>query len=282
MRSSLFALALVALSFSAQGRTYGPYPDETYTECKPAKPTRQAIILIHGNWTSGSNRQANIIQLCNAFAAKGIHAFNINYRLIYTTHWPAMFQDIQTAIRWVRSRGFTKVGVGGTSAGGTLSLMAGAVQANNVSPSTDPLSEVLLYPGFSPKADFVVSMSGPPDMAGFIRLRGADAVLLGIPLPRGIAEASVSPLTYVTGAMAPTIILQGLKDPNIPNWMMDELLTVLKDKGVVYQVQYYRGGHVFLGLPAENVSACTDEAIEFAKFLKPRPNNYGKCEGPVQ
>jgi acetyl esterase/lipase len=281
VRRLIVVLPLLAAPLWAHADpTYGPYSDETYIECKPAKPTYQAIVLIHGNWATGSNKQANILRLCKAFAAKGIDAFDINYRMVYAAHWPAMFQDVQAAVRWVRSKGFTEVGAGGTSAGGTLSLMAGAIGDINTSPSTDPLKESTLYPGYSSKADFVVDVSGPPNIAEEDVIKGSDTIISGIPLPKTIAEATVSPITYISGSLSPTIIFQGLTDPSIPGSMFQELIRVLNVKGVTYQAQYYRAGHAFTGLPAANELACIDEAIEFAKSLTPR-SNYPKCEGPA-
>jgi acetyl esterase/lipase len=281
VRHILFTLLVLVFPLSSQAQTFGPYAEETYIECKPAKPTHQAIVLIHGNWSTGSARQSNILQLCHAFAAKGIHAFDINYRMVYAANWPAMFQDVQTAIRWVRSRGFTKVGAGGTSSGGTLSLMAGALDHTTVSPATDPQGEAALYTEFSPKADYVVDISGPTDTQVEDQIKQSGRILEGIPLRPAIAAATVSPLPYIDGTMSPTIIFQGTLDKPVPAMMVNELLHVFKNKGVAYQVQYYRAGHVFTGLPTVNESACIDEAIEFAKFLKPRTSNYPMCEGPV-
>jgi acetyl esterase/lipase len=276
----LIVVFFLLVASSAHAQSYGPYPDNTYIECKPALPTTQAIVIIHGNWATGSNKQANVLQLCNAFAAKGIDAFDINYRMVYAQHWPGMFQDVQTAIRWVRSKGFTKVGAGGTSSGGTLSMLAAAIDQTNISPSVDPKGESALYPGFSSKADFAVDVSGPPNMIEEDALKGSDTILTGIPLPQAIAAASISPITYINGNMSPVIIFQGLTDPNVTNPMVDELITVLKDKSVTYQVQYYRAGHVFTGLPAASELACIDEAIAFVKSLTPKANNL-TCEGPA-
>jgi acetyl esterase/lipase len=280
MRQLLIAFPLLAIVPSAHAQTFGPYPEETYVECTPAKPTRQAIVLTHGNWATGSNKQTNILQLCTAFAAKGFDAVSIGYRMVYSAHWPAMLQDTQTAIRWMRSRGFTKVGAGGTSAGGTLSLLAGAIDQVRVSQATDPKGEAALYPGYSSKADFVVDISGPTDIAEENAIKGSDTILTGIPLPKDIAAATISPLTYVNGAMSPTIVFEGMTDANVPRDMIDDLVTAFKSEGVTYQVQYYRAGHVFTGLPAANELTCVDEAIEFARLLKPLRNNW-TCLGPV-
>jgi acetyl esterase/lipase len=282
IRVFVFAAVLLGLPLCAHAQTYGPYSAETYIECKPSRPVpgKVAVVVAHGNWATGGEQQEPAVRLCQALSAKGIYAVSIGYRMVYGAHWPALFQDAQTAIRWLRSKGYKTVGMAGTSAGGVLSLMAGAVEATVVSPATDPSGEAALYPGLRSQADFVIDISGPTDI-GIEEANGAnDAVLTGIPLPKGLAEASVSPITFITGTMPPTIIFEGLTDTFVTIPMAGELIRLLKDKGTTFQYQTYHGGHVFKGLPPAAVTACIDEATQFALKRTPGANNPS-CEGPV-
>ncbi|MGC4072078.1 MAG: glycoside hydrolase N-terminal domain-containing protein [Nibricoccus sp.] len=78
--------------------------------------------------------------------------FSINYRLAPAHRWPACFDDVQTAIRWVKAHASefkgdaSRIAVFGHSAGGHLAFLA-AVQ-------TDPSIKVQAAVGYAPVTDF--------------------------------------------------------------------------------------------------------------------------------
>jgi acetyl esterase/lipase len=276
-------LALTLYPYAAHALNYGPYPAENYFDCKPDKPApgKIAAIIVHGNWATGGNLEANTIQLCHALAAKGIYAVDANYRLLYSADWPAAFQDVQMAVRWMRHRGYTTVGVAGMSAGGTLSLLAGAIESVVVSPQTDKLGEYKLFPGLRSQADFIIDVSGPPDMIAFdAQPKENDRIIEGVPMTRALAEATASPITFIGGSMPPTIIFEGLTDPQVTVAQIGELRRVFENKGVKYQYQLYRGQHVLNGLPAAAQAECLSEAAEFALTRKVTDSNP-LCVGPL-
>ena len=100
------------------------YPSET------APKTNAAVIVIHGGaWISGDRKQMAL--LAQYFASRGLFAASVQYRLAPKAVWPAMLDDVQTGVRFLRANatkyGFdpNRIGATGASAGGRLSLLLG-------------------------------------------------------------------------------------------------------------------------------------------------------------
>jgi acetyl esterase/lipase len=93
-----------------------------------AKTTkRPAILLVHGGaWRGGD--KSNFTAEGTKLAALGYVAFSVNYRLTPLHPYPAAVDDVQAAVRWVRSPAQVKtyaldpkrIGAIGASAGGHL------------------------------------------------------------------------------------------------------------------------------------------------------------------
>lgn len=89
------------------------------------------IVYIHGGgWGAGSKAAGLAILL--PWVAKGSYAgVSLNYRLADEAPWPAQIHDCKAAIRWIRAHAVRlgldegKIGVMGTSAGGTLATLLG-------------------------------------------------------------------------------------------------------------------------------------------------------------
>ena len=94
-------------------------------------PNRPAMVLVHGGAWSGGDK-GSMEWMGRQLAAYGYVTVAINYRLASATPWPAEIQDVQAAIRFVRSRAAAsgidpaRVGILGDSAGGNLAALAGA------------------------------------------------------------------------------------------------------------------------------------------------------------
>lgn len=88
------------------------------------------LIQIHGGaWTIGTKEQQGLI-LMNRMAKRGWVCVSVNYRLAPKHPWPAMIDDVRTAIEWVREHISAYGGnpdylvTTGGSAGGHLSSLA--------------------------------------------------------------------------------------------------------------------------------------------------------------
>ena len=61
------------------------------------------VIIVHGGGWSGGDKERDITPLMQPFTSAGFTWFSINYRLAPKNRWPACFEDVQTAIRWVKA-----------------------------------------------------------------------------------------------------------------------------------------------------------------------------------
>ena len=93
---------------------------------------RPAILIIHGGgWSAGSKNDMVYRTLMIDYAMKGYVVCNMNYRLVQEAPLPACIEDVQAAVRWIKSNAQKlgidpqRIGTYGHSAGGHLSLMAG-------------------------------------------------------------------------------------------------------------------------------------------------------------
>ena len=89
------------------------------------------VLIVHGGgWMTG-DREKDIVPVF-APVATNFTWFTISYRLAPTNRWPACFDDVQTAIRWVKKHAAeykgdpNRIALLGYSAGGHLVALAGA------------------------------------------------------------------------------------------------------------------------------------------------------------
>ena len=101
-------------------------------------------ILIHGGGWGGGDKAADFGALSKPLTNSGIAWFSINYRLAPKHPWPACFDDVQSAIRWVKENATTyrvdpkRIALVGYSAGGQLAALAAIRWTNQ--PPFKPLS----------------------------------------------------------------------------------------------------------------------------------------------
>jgi uncharacterized repeat protein (TIGR01451 family) len=105
-------------------------------EPSTAGTDRDAVVLIHGGgFNAGST--ASIAPEAQQLAEAGFVAFNIDYRL---NGYPYESIDAMAAVAWVRANAATygvdpsRIGVFGSSSGGTLAAMVGTLGAANGAP----------------------------------------------------------------------------------------------------------------------------------------------------
>jgi acetyl esterase/lipase len=249
------ALAVLLLSAvpafgSERNVSYGPDPAQKLDICTPPAGggAAPALLLIHGGgWTHGS--RANQAHQCEYYAQAGIVAIPVDYRLAAAapdTKWPAQFEDVQLAMRWVRAHARdygidpSRVCAEGVSAGGQLALLLGVV------PGIDPGDMQALLPNVSPHADCVISISGPSDLKAYAAVRPGDAGMLfgkGDPAGTAARQLSASPALRVTKAAVPALIIHGLTDRLVPFEQATEMQDALTRAGIPSWLVSYGGGH---------------------------------------
>jgi alpha-L-fucosidase 2 len=179
--------------------------------CVPAGtgPFPMAIIVHGGGWSSG-DKERDITPIFDPLTAAHFTWFSINYREAPKNKWPAGFQDVQTAIRWVKAHASdykgdaNRIALIGESAGGQMVCLAAALADNE--------TRVNAVVGFAPPTDMV---------ADTIRRGGLSKSaqqLLGLTQFDDHARAvlhDMSPLNYVTAQYPPTLLIHGTIDKSV-------------------------------------------------------------------
>ena len=142
---------------------------DVYRPRGDARAERPAMLWVHGGaWSSGSRGHRTLRRFAYASARRGYVALSVDYRLLRETGcWvddPVCAQvalevqhDVQAAVRWVRANAARlrvdpqRIAVGGTSVGGTLSLLV-ATRPEDPGDSGNP--------GFSSRVRAFVSIAG--------------------------------------------------------------------------------------------------------------------------
>ena len=170
------------------------------------------VLIVHGGgWMSG-DRETDIVPV---FAPVGTNFtwFTISYRLAPTNRWPACYEDVRTAIRWVKRHAAEfkgdpeRIALLGYSAGGHLVTLAG------VRADTDTSVQAVV--AFAPPTDLVADNERRGGLSVSMRnLFGFDSTNLTDEVRAGLRRNS--PLTYVHPGLPPFLIVQGSADKTVP------------------------------------------------------------------
>jgi len=168
-------------------------------------------ILVHGGGFMRGDKQTYIKPLFAPLSEAGFTWFTINYRLAPEHRWPACAEDVETAVRWVKSHAkeykvdATRIALIGESAGGHLVSYVGARSAKELGLAA------------------VVPFYAPHDLEFQVKSRNA----LGESMQAlfGLTELNeeawkrlrdASPSTYVRAGFPPFLLIHGDKDPTVP------------------------------------------------------------------
>jgi len=224
-----------------------PVMMDVYTPEKPVLRPTPVVVMIHGGaWMSGS--RTDMTSLALELTNRGVAVANIDYRLAPKHKWPAMIQDCQEAVLFVKRKaseyGFDpdRVGAVGGSAGAHLSLLLGSTDIGQF--ATSPRA------GGGPDArvSAVVNLFGPVDLtqdfdkstANFVALQ-----VIGKKYEEATEEAKAfSPINYLSAASAPTYTIQGKADTLVPAMQAQRLDEALSKLGVSHEIVVIEGmGH---------------------------------------
>jgi acetyl esterase/lipase len=216
---------------------------DLYYPSESAPKTNAAVVVIHGGaWISGDRKQ--MAPLAQHFASKGLFAASVQYRLAPKHKWPAMLDDVQSAVRYLRANaakyGFdpNRIGAAGASAGGHLSLFLGA---------RDTRDAAGFLPEHSSRVTAVFDIFGPTDMTRDFPASTDMLYQMVLGKPRQEAEQEIrnaSPLLFIDKNSAPVFIFQGLADPLVNPNQSRYLEAKYKEVGVPVQAVYVEGvGH---------------------------------------
>ena len=170
------------------------------------------VLIVHGGgWMTG-DREKDIVPVF-APVATNFTWFTISYRLAPTNRWPACFDDVQTAIRWVKNhatefKGDTNcIALLGYSAGGQLVTLAGTHATED--------THVQAIAAFAPPTDLVADNERRGGLSISMRnLFGCESSNITASVRAVLKENS--PLTYVKPGLPPFLIIQGSADKTVP------------------------------------------------------------------
>ncbi len=199
---------------------------------------RAAILIIHGGgWSAGAKTDQVYRSLMVDYALKGYVVCNMNYRLVQEAPMPACIEDVQAAVRWMKSNASRlgidpgRIGTYGHSAGGHLSLMAGLT-------------------------------AGVACAAG-----GAPPTEIGNPKIPWAEHPEWWPIGYIGKSDIPFLVLQGGEDPVVKPNLTEDWVTKMQRAGT--QVDYVKvhGDH---GVAFDKQLEFTRPALDafFARHLK--------------
>lgn len=238
-------------------------PDRTerldlYLPADRAPGTRSpAVVMIHGGgWVGGDKAAAREFNVGTMLAQAGYVCASVNYQLDPDGRWPTNLLDCKNGVRFLRAHADKygvdpqRIGVMGGSAGGHLALMVAYTSG------IDALEPASPYPAQSSDVRCVINLYGITNLLTR-RRTDADGNPVGKPRDRSalIKPSSdedpdlwkrVSPVTHVSPASPPTLILHGTADTTVDRNQAHELAAKLKQHGVPHELILLEGvGHSF-------------------------------------
>src|SRR5216684_3218452 len=172
---------------------------DSYPAAGPA-PHPIAIIIHGGGFVGGTSKNGSEAYCADFLARAGYAVFSINYRLALKYPYPAMVEDVERAIRYIRHNSSQwnadpeRIALVGGSAGGYLSNLAGLLNAPGDKSAADPVDRE------SASVQAVVTLFGPSDFRGHPVKKHVEALLGAAIREKGEAAAlaEASPITHVT------------------------------------------------------------------------------------
>jgi acetyl esterase/lipase len=208
------------------------------------------IIWIHGGaWLTGSKNWDNVKYL----VGHGYAIASIDYRFSPEAPFPAQIQDCNAAMNFILAHAADygvdarRFVVGGGSAGGHLALLLGLARQERefgANPAIKPLA-ILDFFGPTDLNGMEDDLEAIHSRKGIETWQDAGPKLLGTPLDRAAARAkAASPITYVSAAAPPVLIIQGDADDLVPVAQSQRLHTALNRVGVDNQlIVVHDAGH---------------------------------------
>lgn len=212
----------VALHPTKEGLVYGKVGDETlttdYYAASGIGPHPVAVVIHGGDFVAGTSKNVSEAYCADFLAPAGYDVFSINYRLAPKYPYPAMIEDVQRAIRYIRFHArewdadSREIALIGGSAGGYLSTIVGLLNASSIKGAEDPVDRE------SARVQAVVSLFGISDFRSMRIGENVRAFLDPLIREKGeeTALAEASPANYVNPDAPPFLLIHGDKDEAVP------------------------------------------------------------------
>ena len=262
-----------------------PVEMDVWLPPQPANPAPAVLFLHGGGWRAGSRHLAGPafsgepITPFEQVARAGIVVASADYRLSGEATWPAQLHDVKAAVRWLRARAGElgidgeRIAAWGESAGGHLAELLG------LTPGDPALEGDIGVTGASSHVSAVVAWYAPSDIAAMAADTGTDpmdpdtreARLLGAPPPVvPDVAAQASPITHVSPAAPPFLLLHGAADRLVPCVQSERLHSALCKTGRNAElVAYPAADHMWSGSPGAAKQALQQTISALTRWLEP-------------
>jgi pectinesterase len=185
------------------------------------------LLIVHGGGWSAGDKETDIVPVL-ARAVTNFTWFTINYRLAPTNRWPACFEDVQTAIRWVKQHAAeyrgdpSRMALIGYSAGGHLVTLAGTL--------TNADTRVQAVVGFAPPTEIAFDAKRRGSIEKWMSMKwllgsdSLDAATLA-------TMENISPVNHLQSGLPPYLLVQGSADTTVPSDQTRDFAAKLRAAG---------------------------------------------------
>jgi acetyl esterase/lipase len=259
---------------------YRPLLLDLYMPHNNAAP-RPLVIWVHGGgWSRGDSRTSGAIAdypaTLASLAAHGYVVASVNYRLSGEARFPAQIQDVKASIQFLRANAAkynidpARVLIWGGSAGGHLAALAATtcgVAAFEPEPNTGRLTraetlEAKKTPGGADCVQGAVIWYGIFDLAGYAS-RNVPNLMGCEPKNCEARMAQASPITHVSAATPPMLLVHGLADSEAPAAQSQQMAARMKQAGAPVETLFIPDvNHGFIGTTPDTTRAATLQALQ--------------------
>lgn len=223
----------------------------------PEKPNGLGVVFISGSgWSAPTGYRATPLkdQQIGDWSPKllgaGYTVFAINHRATPRFHYPDPVDDVQRAVKFIRHRAKeygidpAKLGGMGGSSGGHLIGLVAMLGAKGITGDADPVNRE------AATLQCVVMRAAPADLRKMIGSSGiataAVTAFVGrLPMPSPEdqeAFRAASPISHVSAAAPPTLLLHGDADDTVPYEQSVAMETALRGAKVPVKLVRVAGG----------------------------------------
>ena len=238
-------------------------PEQVLYPFSAARPVsgekRPALVLIHGGGWRGGDPSV-FFPAAKYFASRGLPSFSIGYRLVGPgTNDPSVsdcLADCRAALRYLRSHASEygidpeRIAVLGDSAGGHLAACLGTIPDPQDAPGVSSAANLMI-----PCNPIVDLGPGEGNTNTWFRLIQKGQAMEKNPAPEALVPtpeqislaASVSPIAFVSGKSAPSLLIHGLDDTVVSPDQSRRLDDALRKAGVPSELVLVPGArHAFI------------------------------------
>jgi acetyl esterase/lipase len=199
---------------------------------------RPAVVVVHGGSWSGGDK-TDFPQWDRWLVEQGYAVFDIQYRIAPQPNWQTAAADVKCAIGWVKRNAAAynvdpeRLALLGRSAGGHLALLAAYTPGDPALPPSCDAPDTTVQT--------VISLYGPADLVwGYNNPARPDVIdgpgtlrrfLGGTPESAADAFRIASPITHVSAATPPTLLLHGGRDQLVGQHHAELLSAALQEAG---------------------------------------------------